>query len=843
MAAIHDCISAAVAAGKMTAKGAKEYSDRLEDAQALGAQRGMSGPELYMFSASEAARAMEASATNKRAQIQQAILAVDRVLEGAGKNEKGMAYGLTDVFGEHLYGGGTGMSLAQQQRGNLVAVQGIMSEVLAKLQSRKFGLQQNHILPRHTVSELYGVSTASPDARVAAKAWDEAVTWWRDGMAGAGVFVRERDDWRLPQHFDQGKVKRLERAGFVAQMQDWWASGKLLLRDWEADGQAYLVPGRADDKARQIFERAYGNISTNGDASIEPGAAKHISLADKFGRRRAFEWATDDAWMEFNRTMGVGDDGIGELMVRHMDQMTRDLATVQVLGPDPDKATKIVIDTYRKSGESGVFPFNNPGWADRLNAMYEINAGKAQNAVSTRLAMGAQSFRQFLASAQLHSTILSAASDFGFTAATAQWHGLPMTRVMSTYLSGLKATSAADRSAAAKDLVQLEVGIRGMADAARDVYGDIQATKGIGGKVDAGLNGLSRVTGRMVEFVLRAQGLSHHTQSARDALGTTLAYHLGEQAPKSWDALSGIDRRTLTTYGMGAKEWDLLRTSVTEGYLDPAKLAREGNAAERRAGTQMLGAIAAITRMGVPEGNSITRAVMFGNLRPGTPEGEAVRMLSQYKGFPMAAMLMHGFRGLESIQTKEGQWFRGQYLASLIVTTTVLGAATLQLKNIAQGKDPQPMTGEHAAKFWMNAAAQGGALGIFGDSLKAMFSAQRLDDASRVLPPAAGFGLDVKELLFGKVQDELNDRESHAGRQAVKMVRKYTPNVVYTKLAFDRLVTDTLSRWADPDHAELFARQEERARKESGNRYYWRPGQPSPARMPALSGAVGPALN
>ncbi len=43
--------------------------------------------------------------------------------------------------------------------------------------------------------------------------------------------------------------------------------------------------------------------------------------------------------------------------------------------------------------------------------------------------------------------------------------------------------------------------------------------------------------------------------------------------------------------------------------------------------------------------------------------------------------------------------------SSLIATTTVLGAASLQPKNIAAGKDPQPMSGEHAAEFWLNAAA------------------------------------------------------------------------------------------------------------------------------------------
>jgi hypothetical protein len=68
--------------------------------------------------------------------------------------------------------------------------------------------------------------------------------------------------------------------------------------------------------------------------------------------------------------------------------------------------------------------------------------------------------------------------------------------------------------------------------------------------------------------------------------------------------------------------------------------------------------------------------------------------------------------------------------------TTVLGAASLQLKNIAAGKDPQPMFGEHAAKFWANAAAQGGALGIFGDQLKAMFSPSGWTMPARLLTPA-----------------------------------------------------------------------------------------------------------
>jgi hypothetical protein len=282
-----------------------------------------------------------------------------------------------------------------------------------------------------------------------------------------------------------------------------------------------------------------------------------------------------------------------------------------------------------------------------------------------------------------------------------------------------------------------------------------------------------------------------------------------------------------TEYGMGEKDWNLIRTKgVNQGFVDPFVLSK-GSAEERETGRKLLGAIAGVQRMAVPEGNSITRALMLGKTQAGTWEGEILRSVAQYKGFPMGAFLMHFMRGVEQFQTEQGI-MRGQYIASLIVGTTVMGAASLQLKNLAAGKDPEPMTGEHALKFWANAMAQGGALGILGDQIKATFSAQRLDDPARLLSPGAGFGLDVKELLLGSVHDEANDRDNHTGRQVAKMLRKYTPQVVYTKLAWDRLVNDTLQRHLDPDHAEAFSRLEQRARKEQDTSYYWRPGTARP---------------
>lgn len=831
---IADCIAQAVKDGTLSEAGAREYSDRMRDAEKVASQRGIAGPEAYIFATSEAAKAMEKAATAKRAQVQQTILAIDRAWEGAKGNSRGTGYGLTDVFGEHVYGEGSGASIGQQQRGNLATMQSMMADFLSKIQSKAFGLKQDAILPRHTVQALFGRDVADDAAKQAAKAWTEAVTWWRDQMGRAGVFVRELADWHLPQHWDSAAVRAIGKDGYLARMNEWWRDGKLRLRDWEKDGEAFFDPKKVQDVSRvgEILDRAYDNITTGGDATLEPGALRATTMGDKYGRRRAFEWTSDDAWLEFNRTFGVGDDAIGELMTRHMDRMSRDLAVAQVLGPDPDRAAKVLIQMYQKEGGSRF-------WANKLGAIYEINSGKAMQPISQRLALGAQSFRQFLSSAQLGGALLSSTSDFGFTKATAAWHGLDMTKVMGEYVARL---GKGDKAQAMRDGLILEVGLRGLHDAARDAIGDVAGRSGIGGKADAALNGLSRVTGRMAEVVIRAQGLAHHTQALRDAIGSQMVAHLSDLSTTAWTKLSEVDRRTFTTYGMGKTEWDLLRTKAgNQGFMDPARMAREGNASERDAAVKMLGAIAGIQRMAVPEGNSITRAMILGATRPGTIEGEFLRSIAQYKGFPMSAFLMHYFRAMESLRDGAGQWFRGQYIASLMVSTTILGAASLQLKNIAAGKDPEPMgwkNGEidtaRAAKFWLQAAAQGGALGMFGDQIKALMSARRMDDPARMLSPVGGFGLDMLGFTLGNLQDSINNRDAHMGREGTRLLRKYVPEVWYTRLAMDRLAWDTLQKMADPDAAGTFARMQERARKEQQTQFYWRPGSSEP-RMPDLS--------
>ena len=71
----------------------------------------------------------------------------------------------------------------------------------------------------------------------------------------------------------------------------------------------------------------------------------------------------------------------------------------------------------------------------------------------------------------------------------------------------------------------------------------------------------------------------------------------------------------------------------------------------------------------------------------------------------------------------------------------------------------------------------------------------------------------------------------------MNFANKYTPDVWYTRLAMDRMVWDTLMRMSDPEAADTFSRIEDRARREQGTRFYWRPGS-STRRTPDVSRAL-----
>jgi len=736
--------------------------------------------------------------------------------------------------------------LYRNQRAAKGALHSQLTNMIEEFRSRKFGLTRERTAPRDTVKEIYGTASGAEGAKVNAQAWQKTMDWWLGMMKDAGVNIRALADWRLPQEFNVLRLREMGQQGFVAAMTERWESGRVRLRDFasEADN-GYLMPGREvwraegvlrdEDRVREILTKAYDSVVTGGANMIEPGITTRDSLASRYNRRRVFEWPTAESYFDFADTFGNGSQNLGEAFTRHIGRMADDLGTAQVLGPNADTTMQTLLQYGRSKGLS-------EGQINALDKLYFHVSGKAHEPVRVTFANTAQGVRSGLSAVQLGSATLSSLSDFATLRATASFNGLGRVRVMREYLAELVGGKNARREATQMALIN-EAGLRGTRDNFDEVLTANPGGMHKGSFWEAASGGFARLTGQAAEFVMRVTALEHHSASARGAWGKGQLANLANHADIGFEALPGRLGYFLQRYGIDAREWDVLRTKAMHGeklFMDPAYLAWAGEAADRRPALKLIGAIDAESRYAVPEGGPTTQAVLFGGSRPGELPGEIARSV-QYKGFALSASIFQGFRALDPLWQREGAMARGRYLATMTIETIVAGALSYQLLNIIAGRDLEAMDTPY---FWLKAAAKGGVGGMLGDQLKVMFQTQSMADAARNMTPMAGLATNAYSLAFGNLTQLDAGERTNFGREAVRFGQQYSPTQVagrlwYTRLAMDRLVWDTLQRMVDPDAGGAFSRIEQRARKQTGTQYWWRPGQTEPSRPPDLGAALG----
>lgn len=169
---------------------------------------------------------------------------------------------------------------------------------------------------------------------------------------------------------------------------------------------------------------------------------------------------------------------------------------------------------------------------------------------------------------------------------------------------------------------------------------------------------------------------------------------------------------------------------------------------------------------------------------------------------------------------------------------TVLGGAAIQLRQVATGKDPRDMK---APGFWGEAFFQGGGLGIFGDFIRAGLSRKDKDVVGTFVGPGMSLVGDLFRLGLGNVREAADGVPTHFSGELARFAQTYMPgnNIWYARLALDRLLFSRVHMVAEPNFPSVMARMENKAMKEYGQRFYWRPGQMAPERMPSVGAAVG----
>ena len=700
-----------------------------------------------------------------------------------------------------------------------------MTDTLATFRRDLLGRVRQDAKLDNVVRASFGESVDDASARELAKAWGDTAEMLRQRFNAAGGHIPKRKGWGLPQSHDMVAVRK---AGY-----DQWRVD--VRPDLDASRMYNQLTGRpmAPAELERHLRGVYDSISTNGWSGVEPNS---LAINGKVGNRRddprflAFKDA--DAWMRYHGKYSQGTPF--DVMIEHVRGMSRDIAAMETLGPNPNATLRWLEQMIQKhAAERDAKTGNGAQTRKAKNAtrmlrdMYAHLSGRTSSPVDNVWAERLGTARTLLTSAQLGSASLSAVSDLHFQQAAARFAGLPVTGVLKNYLKLLRPTVTEDQRIA----VRLGLIAEGWSTRA---LGQARFADAVSGPEFAR---------RLSDFTMRASGLSPWTQAGKWAFGMEFLGTLGDRRKVAFDALPKGFRGVLSRYGINSAEWDLIRaTPLYEAkkgamFLRPSDIAGRTdipNGVANDLATRVLEMVQAETAYAVPEGNVRGRAALYSDLPPGTMAGEVMRSVGQYKGFAVTLLGSHIRRAM----AEKGLLSRAGYAANMAIGTTLFGALAMQFKNVSKGKDPIPMggTAEDKANFWAAASLQGGGLGLLGDFAFGGQNRYGNSMADTLAGPLVSAASDIKNATIGNAQAAAAGDKQNFGGSAISLAEKYTPggSLWYARLAYQRLLLDQLRKMIDPNYQKHFHAMETRARHDMGQDFWWHPGETAPDRAPSV---------
>jgi len=668
------------------------------------------------------------------------------------------------------------------------------------------GVSQEQIgTARNFIREIFGVDTGDQMASAAAKAFDVMKKYGEQRALASGRIFEPNEDWKIFQPWQSEQVRKFPLEEFKRDFMQAVDDGGIR-RMWDRDtGQPVTA-----DKYDEILNRAYYDITKSGGTT------------GTFAREmRTFEFSPSgdgaEAWLKLQQKYGVGDNIFGGV-TGHMQKMAREIALSEVVGPNHRAIISAIIPRARAEGAQGALLYRFLESPGMIQKVYDVQTGRA-NAVDSYLMSGVfGGLRSINQAAQLKMAwVSSVPGDSVTTLLAANYAGMPATRVISAVTRELARGGEESKTLAARLLLTANTsmeyshGYRFFQD---QVAGPAQ------------LRWLANTT-------IRASGLQAWTEMMKRVFSMEFLGHLADHAGHDLAALRDVNPalgRFLDRYHISGAEWDTIRAAApieVEGtrFLDTSNIANDA------LGEKLRTAIIQERRYAVLEPDSRIRAISTGGVPQGTWVGEVARSLALFKSFSMTMTATHVARILSQDTTAD----MIKLGLPFVIFGMLAGAGAMQAKNILVGKDPQPMWDP---KFWAQAAIQGVGLGIYGDLVNSAFTKSGNNIATELAGPIPQAIEDLRRLSFSQARKAYEGDDVSFGAELARFGRRYTPGTWYTKLAVDRLVWDRIQTLIDPDYRKSFRRMEKHLRDDTGQRYWWGPGQVMPDRSPDLGATL-----
>lgn len=669
--------------------------------------------------------------------------------------------------------------------------------LLALLNGRQLDREIAQELARITLPDTPG--SKSPEAKKIAAVIDKyrRVALARENRAGAwikplpGYIVRQSHDMHV-----------IRRAGF----REWKAfiETRLDARTFEgADPEKFL---------RSAFDAIQSgrHLKSNGEGETDLAVAFRGpgNLAKRVSEHRVLHFKDADAWFDYNERFG--QKSFTESLIADFSRAAQNTALMEMFGTNPRNLFEGFLiklqDRFR----------DDPKKLGRLNErairnQFDEIEGLTRIPVSPSVANFGAITRAGLNMAKLGGSAISSIVDVATKA-------VEIRRQTGTSLFDVWAKNLAST-------------LEGMAPGQRRITADLIGVglEGHTGDLAARFSATDNLPGSMAKLqrlFFKLNLLAPWTDSNKRGLGLMMARDLGMQRRVSWDDLA--QRRILELYGFDEAKWNIVREAVGtlddgRDYLMPDAIrdlsdevigatGRKGRALRDELETALRSYYVDRAEIAIPTPGARERALLLQGTQPGTPLGEAVRFVAQFKGFP-TAVLTRVWGGLAEADTTS-QFFRNMVngrgdrlgLVHMIVATTLLGYLAQSAKQLVRGKSPRDPA---SVETWVSAMAQGGGAGIYGDFLFGEFNRFGRTAVETAAGPALAEIGGFIELMAG-----LRDGDDVAARAFNTLINDLPfVNLFYTRLALDYLFLFQIQESLNPGY---LTRMERRIAKDQG---------------------------
>lgn len=833
----------------------------------------------------EVAKLLETEALHRKRVALLQLEATTRVREALSthKNARGEVDPAQAMIGHLEHYGLEGTPIASSVEGRRKA---ILGQAHARLEEmiwafRKTGVtgrRMNVAKMENVVRELFDGGSGDAAAKAFADAWTEVSENLRQRFNRAGGAVGKLEKWGLPQVHD---ARALRKRG---------------LAQWKADTLALLDPAKmrhpisgqpmTTAQVAESLDVVYRRIVTDGlvDAPAGAGGGRG-ALHKQHAEHRFLVFKNADAWMKYQKLYGTGGaEGIFAAMMNHVNVMSRDIAAMEVLGPNPGLTLEAMIGFVRKEGANAgaglpaIFPTKSPvglPWnpetyaaskIQRARDMWAHMHGSANVPVNGFLANTLSAVRNITFATALGSATLSSVTDLGRQQIHRRFAG-----VFKTAHTGRDLRAATNPMVVLSDVVQQFKSLnRREAVRAGLILESATHVLHESARYAGGFNGpmWSQVfADRMLTWAL----LTPWTQANRHVFGLSIMAEVADNVGKRFAELDPGLQRLFGRYGMGAAEWDAIRQftpsvmgdadafvrgrqpgadafpknptpstirdagklmagSQAGDALDPIRYLKATDIADERLAERYLEMILQETERAVPSGTVANKALWVGQNQPGTMRGELMRSVSMLKSYGTITLMQDWGRMASEIAG--GRPLRGaRFMAAIAITSTLLGALAMQLKSLSRGEDPRPM---NEPQFWGAAMMQGGGMGIYGDYLFGSVNRFGGGFAGSLAGPVTSRASNLWNLTGGNLIQFANDEPTNFGRESVSFARMNLSMPFYLRLAYERVLLDELQKVADPEAYQAFRRKASKLKSQFKTGYWWAPGETGPRRGPDL---------